>query len=286
MALAGKGLPPQARAFLLALAAVDDIGAILVIAFFYSSGISTPMLLGGFAILAGVWVLRAIGVMDVKFYLLGGLILWFTIFQSGVHATLVGIALGLLTPSRPPFGTEDLRSDLNSLVSRLRKAQSEGKGDEADILLGRIETLTAETEAPLDRRLRNTHAWSSNLVLPLFALANAGVEINTETISESLNSAVTHGIVGGLIVGKFAGVVGFSFAAVKLGFADLPENLTWRHVAGLALIAGIGFTMSLFVAGLAFSGNEQLEPAKLGILAASIAAGIIGALVLRLQSSN
>lgn len=286
LALAGKGLPNQARTFLLALAAVDDIGAILVIAVFYSSSISLPILAGGAAVLAGIWGLRAIGVMDVKLYFMAGLILWFTILQSGVHATVVGIALGLLTPSRPPFEMEHLRKELGALVSRFRKALSDGDREEAEVLLGRIEMFAADTEAPLDRRLRNTHPWSSKLVLPLFALANAGVQINSETVSESVNNAVTYGIVGGLVAGKFAGIVGFSLAAVKLGIADLPQDVNWKHVAGMAFLAGIGFTMSLFVAGLAFEGTAQIEPAKLGILAASVIAGIIGAVVLRLQASN
>ncbi len=281
VALAGDALPFQARVFLLALAAADDIGAILVIAAFYSSDVSITALLVALALLAAMFGLRKIGLRDVKFYLLAGFAVWLAVFESGIHATIAGVSLGLLTPSKPLFAIERFRDGLENLTPRFSKALAEGKRWKAESLIGHLEALAVESEAPLDRRMRKTHPWASFLILPLFALANAGVEVSEDALFEAFTNMIPLGIVLGLVVGKTVGIFLFSYLAVRLGIGELPKNVTWRMIFGLGLTAGVGFTVSLFIADLAFSYEAQAAQAKIGILIASAVAGIGGILTLR-----
>ncbi len=281
LALAGKDLPFQARIFLLALAAVDDIGAILVIAIFYSSDISFKALFIAAALLGGVYGLRKVGLRDLQFYLFAAVAVWLAVFESGIHATIAGVALGLLTPSKPFFDLNTFTDALDKIVPRVHKAKDEDRTEAAEFNIGRLEALIVDSEAPLDRRIRRTHAWSSFLILPLFALANAGVEITAEAAAEAVKSMVSIGVFVGLVAGKLAGIVGFSFVAVKTGVAELPENLDWKQLTGLAAVAGIGFTVSLFITELAFTQGQQAGQAKIGILAASLAAGVLGLALLK-----
>ena len=281
LALAGDRVPMQARVLLLALAAVDDIGAILVIAIFYSTEISVPWLVASALLIAGVVGLRSIGMRDIKFYLIGAFAVWVAVLESGVHATIAGVALGLLTPSGAMFSMEKFRDELGKIVDRFQRAFDRGDKEEAEVEVGKLEALTVESEAPLDRRMRLTHPWSAFFVLPLFALANAGVELSMDALSDASTSMVAIGIVAGLIGGKLLGILGFSALAVRMGFASLPQNVTWRHVAGVAMTAGIGFTVSLFITELAFTDEQMVKQAKIGIVAASAVAGLAGLALLR-----
>lgn len=281
VALAGNALPMQARIFLLALAAVDDVGAILVIAVFYADDFSFTALLVALGLLVLLYGLRAWGVRDIKPYLLVGAAIWLAVFESGIHATIAGVALGLLTPSSPLYDFSRYREGLEDLTARFTKAVDEGKQQEAETLVLEVEDLSVESESPLARRMRETHPWSSYLILPLFALANAGVEVSADAVKNAFTNAIPLGIVLGLVMGKTVGVFSFSYLAVKLGFGELPQNVTWKMVAGLGLTAGVGFTVSLFISDLAFMEEALVAQAKIGILIASGIAGVGGFLLLR-----
>jgi Na+:H+ antiporter, NhaA family len=238
----GRSLSPSARAFLLGLAIVDDIGAIVLIAVFYSSGASVPALLAGAALVTVIAALRRAGLGWAPLYVALGVALWIVVSKSGVHATIAGVVLGLLVPARAAAGG---------------------------------------TEPPTAQRLVHAlHPWTSFVIVPLFALANAGVELSGESLGHALTSAVGLGIIVGLVAGKLLGVLGATWAAVGLGLRPAPDD-GWTATAGIGALAGIGFTVSLFVAELAFAGRPILAEAKIGVLVGSITATALGALILR-----
>jgi NhaA family Na+:H+ antiporter len=239
LALLGSRVPAAAKLFLLALAIVDDIFAITVVAVFYSDQVTLEWLAIALCGLALVVALRQLGVRAISAYVPLGLLVWAATLQSGVHATIAGVALGLLTPARPVRGRPILED--------------------------------------LERRL---HPVSSYLVVPVFALANAGVLLDGDALRAAVASPVARGVALGLLVGKVVGITGASMAAVRLRVGTLPEGLSIRHVVGLAALAGIGFTVSLFVAELAYAGSGLVELAKVGILAGSLVSGLVGAVLL------
>ncbi|HUV10456.1 MAG TPA: Na+/H+ antiporter NhaA [Acidimicrobiia bacterium] len=239
LALLGPRIPSGLKLFLLTLAIVDDVGAILVIAVFYTSDMEPMWLIGAAAAIVGVLVLRRVGVMNPWVYVLPGVVLWVCTHESGIHATIAGVALGLLTP-----------------VTR---------GPEA----GPLETL--------ERRL---HPWTSFLIVPIFALANAGVVLAGDSLERAAGSAITWGVIAGLVVGKVIGVSVFALGARRLGIGRLPDGVRGMQVIGAGILAGIGFTVSIFVANLSF-GSGLLDEAKIGVLGASLIAGILGAIWLR-----
>ena len=275
-ALAGDRVSHQGRVFLLALAAVDDIGAILIIAIFYSSQISWLALGVALAGLAAIQGLRRAGLWQVKYYLFAGFIVWLAVLESGIHATLAGVALGLLTPSRPAYGLKRASREIAKHVETAQEAAEDGRDEEAEVALARIETIAIESEAPLERRERGAHPWSSFLVLPLFALANAGVEITSDGLREAVAGRIFYGVGAGLILGKAVGILGGAFLAVKLGLGEKPEQVSWKEIAGVAMVGGIGFTVSLFITDLALSEEQLVQQAKIGVLAASAIAGAAG----------
>jgi len=234
LALLGSRVRPEAKLFLLALAIVDDIGAIVVIAIFYSSGIEGWWLLGALATCVGIVLLARATPAHVAWFAVPGIALWVCVHEAGVHATIAGVVLAVLLPTAP--GTD---------------------------------------AGPVEKLEHSLHPWTSFLVVPLFALANAGVVLGGGTIDRALHSSVTVGIVVGLVVGKTVGIGLFSWLALKLGVARLPPGLDGLQVAAVAVVAGIGFTVSLFVAELAFTG-ATLADAKVGILVASLSAAILG----------
>jgi NhaA family Na+:H+ antiporter len=281
LGLLGRRLPGQLRVFLLALAIVDDLGAILVIAFFYSGGIAPGALGVGAAVLAVILAARKLGVRSLFAYGILGFLFWVAILESGLHATLAGVVLGLLTPSRHDYDDDTALTESRGLLDRFAGALRRGDHNDAEATLGRLEEVVVGTESPLERLERRVHPWTAFVVLPLFALANAGVHITGEGVAAAATSPVALGIVGGLIVGKMAGIVGASWLAVRLGIASLPTGVGWRHISGVSLLAGIGFTVSLFITELAFADAATVEAAKLAILVASAVAGGLGYLILR-----
>ncbi len=270
VALLGSRVPAPLKLFLLTLAIVDDIGAILVIAVVYSDGIDGRALAVAAAAGVGIVVLRRIGVDWPVAYLAAGLVLWVATYQSGVHATIAGVVLGLLTPARPlapDLLTQDWVTDL---------AEDPSPQD-----LATLRRVARSSVSPAERLQHDLHPLTSFVIVPIFALANAGVAIESDAFDAPGAGAVALGIGLGLVAGKVVGVFGAGWLAVRTGLGRLPPGVTARQLSGVAAVAGIGFTVSLFVAGLAFPEAPALEaPAKIGILAASLVAAVVGSVVL------
>lgn len=245
LAVLGSRIPPGVRLLLLSIAIVDDVIAITVIAVFYTETISLGWLGLGAAALASTFLFRRLGAVSPLWYLPLGLIAWLGFLQSGVHATIAGVALGLLTPAHAVGG----RQVLENLEFRL-------------------------------------HPWSSMLIVPLFALANAGVEFSQKVISHAVSSPLFAGIGLGLVLGKLLGIAGTTLLSARLGITRLPTGVAGRQVWGIAALGGIGFTVSLFIAGLTFSDFETLEIAKLGIFSGSLISGLLGAAILLSRPSR
>ncbi len=282
LALVGSRVPDQLRVLLLALAIVDDIGAIVVIAVFYTSSLSVLPLVLAVVLLGAIVLLARLHVRAAPLYVTLGLLVWFAVYQSGIHATIAGVALAFVTPANPYFSRAAYVRAARDLVAEFDHAWRKGETDRADALLGEIEEMTEGTESPLDRAERLLRPWSSYLVLPAFALGNAGVGVSLPALGSALANPVTQGVLLGLVVGKPLGIFALAWLAVRLKVAALPAGARWREVVGIGLVAGIGFTVSLFITGLAFPASELQEDAKVGILLASIVAGLAGIAYLRL----
>jgi NhaA family Na+:H+ antiporter len=274
MAVLGKRVPFGLKIMLLSLAIADDIGAVVVIAAFYSSGLDGFMLLLAAAGFAVVRMLNEVGVRSVPVYALVGVGIWCAVHKSGVHPTVAGVMLGLLTPSEVWVGRDALRLSITDLHAQL----ASGPGD--DVMVEDLELLAfaaRESVSPLERLEHTLHPWVGFLIMPLFALANAGVHIEWAALTEPVAVAVAVA----LVAGKPAGVMLFSALAVWLGVAKLPQGVSWLALLGGGFLAGIGFTMSLFVAGLAFGGDPRLlADAKIGILLGSVASAVVGTALL------
>ena len=268
LAVLGDRIPSGLKLFLLSLAIVDDIGAIVVIALFYSSGIQFTWLLIALALIALIVVLRRVNVRWIPAYAIIGIFAWFATFESGVHATIAGVVLGLLTPARPadPGGFPDVIREA-SLLPDEPDAQS----------VSAISKQANEVVSVAERLEHLFHPLSSFVVIPVFALANAGLVLTSQSIRDALASPVAVGVFVGLVLGKIVGISSAAWLATRIGIARLPENVSWRHITGGAAVAGIGFTVSLFITDLAFSSADLAAEAKVGILFASIVAGGVGA---------
>ena len=273
MALLGKRVPFGLKIMLLSLAIADDIGAVLVIAAFYSTNLDGSMLLLAACGFALVHVLKRLGARSVTVYFVVGAFVWLAFYRSGVHPTVAGVILGLMTPSGAWVRRDSLRLALADLLAQMRG----GDDEVADHDLQLLAFAAREAVSPLERLETKLHPWVGFVVMPLFALANAGVELKADAIGDPIARAV--GL--SLVLGKPVGVVLFSWCAVRSGVAKLPEGVTWRMLLGGGFLAGIGFTMSLFVAGLALS-PDHLAAGKLGTLAGSVVAALVGAALLLL----
>ncbi len=290
VALVGDRLPPAAKVFLLTLAIADDIGAILVIAVFYTSELSLGWLAISLATLATVEVCKRSHVRAMPVYVALAAFAWFGFHETGVHATLAGVALGLMTPAWSFYNPRHFGDDMSNLLGHGAAMDAiDGMGESSDDdydrateRLSEIQRLVSETQSPLDRLEHKLHAWVAFAIVPLFAFSNAGVRLTSEAMDGLLTNRVVLGVVGGLLVGKTVGVFAFTWVGDRLGIGTLPEGVTYRHVLGLALTAGIGFTVALFIAGLAFEpGSPVTDSAKIGILAGSLIAGVAGFAFLR-----
>ncbi len=274
--------PPGAKLFLLAVAIADDIGAIAVIAIFYTSDLDGRYLAAAIVGLLVVWVASRVGIRAMWFYIPIALVIWYFTLESGVHATLAGVALGFLTPANPYYRPREFDERARAILDQYEpdditdRAAQEHADHEALLL----SDIANESVAPLARLEHRLVGWSSFVIVPIFALANAGVDFRGSSIADALTSRVALGVSVGLIVGKFVGISLASLGAVRFGLGRLPAGTSWSHVLGLAAVAGVGFTVSLFVAGLAFSDPELAELAKVGIFAGSLVSGIIGSILL------
>jgi NhaA family Na+:H+ antiporter len=287
MALLGKRVPPALRVLLLALAIIDDIGAILVIAIFYSAGVSWTGLLVAAAGVLGVVVFQRFGVRRALAYAVPGAVLWAGMLQAGIHPTIAGVILGLLTPVRAWFGTEGFLAAARKAVEDFRGHIHREGHDVHDLQgpLRRIEQAQREALAPVVRIQTALHPWVAFGIMPLFALANAGVSLRGLSALDASSLSIILGVSLGLVLGKPIGILAASFASVKLGICALPRGVTWRGILLVGLVAGIGFTMAIFIAGLAFSDAALLAAAKLAVLLSSGLAAVIGLLVGRLLLS-
>jgi Na+:H+ antiporter, NhaA family len=274
MAVLGSRIPHGLRVLLLSLAIADDIGAILVIAVGYSESIDMAALGLGFAGIALVWGMARVGVRSFWVYTVVGVLIWLAFHESGVHATIAGVILGLMTPARSYISP----SAFVRVVERMGDVLSGGERDAAQHRSQRVRRLAwaaRETLSPLEYLEGLLHPWVGFLIMPVFALANAGVPLRVSDLTEPVAVAV----LAGLVVGKPVGIVAFSFLAVKVGLARLPTGVSWGVLTGGGCLAGIGFTMALFISGLALSG-PSLDVAKVGILGASALAAALGMAVL------
>ncbi len=282
VALLGSRVPVGAKLFVLALAIVDDIGAILVIAIFYTDDLRMLWLAGSIIALVVIAVATRVGIRNVGFYVALGAIAWFCMLESGVHATLAGVAIGLLTPARSLYADLVYRDRARWILDRYDMEARDPRADERiDAQALELARVARESVSPLARQEAALHPWSSFLIVPLFALANAGVRLVDLDIAEEVTSGVAIGVAVGLVIGKFVGITLLAWIAVRSGLGKLPKNTTWTHVMGLAAIAGIGFTVALFIGNLAFTSAQLIDQAKLGIFMGSTAAGVLGYLILR-----
>jgi len=274
IAVFGTRLPDGLRVFMLALAVVDDIGAIIVIAIFYSTSINLVALAVAVLLLGLVVALRQRQIMLTPIYAIVGVGVWLATYASGVHATIAGVALGLLTPATALTGGQIAREWADDL------------DDEPTAPEIRAMTQLARSSVSVAERLQyRIHPFTSFVVIPLFALANAGVRITADALGAPGGAAVALGVVTGLVIGKTIGITTFTWLGVKAGVGKLPAQMTWGHIVGAATIGGIGFTVSLFIADLAFTDQPMLQsPARIGVLAGSALAAGVGSLVLWVAS--
>ena len=284
LTLAAKHAPPNIKPFVLTLAIVDDIGAILVIALFYSGGVSMVPLLLAVVFVLVIVVLQRIQVRANTVYVALAIGLWVATYEAGIHPTIAGVVMGLLTPLEP--------FQPPAAVSReaIRTAdETDDDPNEPDAgahLWLRLAALSKEAVSPLVRVEHALLPWTSFVIVPIFALANAGVDLSGESVADAVTSRITLGVILGLVVGKTIGIWAASAVAVRLGVARLPRGVDLRHVLGAGAVAGIGFTVALFITELAFEGAALRDEAKIGILVASVIAGVLGWIILRLTPSE
>lgn len=291
LALLGSRVPKNLLMFLVALAIVDDLGAVVVIALFYTETINMGALaLAGFMLFLLV-ALNLGGVRRGTPYVLLGIILWVAMLKSGVHATLAGVLLAFTIPMKPKYDPAKFVEHIQDKVSRMRAACSKGKNiilnDELRAQVTALGDGVQMAQAPAQVLEHKLHLPSAYIVIPIFALANAGIPIDWSSIGSTVTHPVALGIAAGLIVGKLLGIVGFCWIAVKSGVTVLPAGLNFKHLFGVGLMGGIGFTMSIFIAELGFAGYpEDLLMAKTGVLLASLIAGVSGFVWLLLTSEK
>jgi NhaA family Na+:H+ antiporter len=280
LGLVGRRAPSELRAFLLTLAVVDDLGTIAVIGLFYTDSISLWWLLGAAGCTVVVVVLRRLGVRYIVPYVgLAGL-LWLAVYESGVHATIAGVVLGFLTPA---VAMQPRRATGDALATELDKLTGEPESEASEEIAWKVSRVSREAVSPLTRMETQLHPWSAYVILPVFALANAGVPMSLERIGDALASQVGLGIVLGLVLGAPLAGIGFAWAVVRLTPARVPDGLDWGAIGGVAPLKGIGFTVAIFISVLAFDDEATREQAKLAILVASLIAALIGVAALRLR---
>jgi Na+:H+ antiporter, NhaA family len=272
LALFGDRVPFALKILLLTLAIVDDLGAVLIIALVFTETIHVAPLAAALVGTLVALVMRLAGVRQVPLYVLVGALVWLAVLKSGVHPTVAGVLLGLMTPAAPWIKAEWLSEILQTTVDNLHQ----GSREAAHVrLLSRAQFATREGISPLDRLEHALHPWVAFLIMPIFALANAGVSLNPAAVSDP----VAVSIAAGLAVGKPVGIFGFSALAIAVGLARRPEGVSWTMLAGGACLGGIGFTMSLFLAGLALPA-AALDAGKVGTLTGSLVSSVLGAALL------
>ena len=277
LALFGPRCPDQLRVFLLAAAVVDDVCAISVMGIYYTKNPDLAALGIALLLLGVIFLLRWLGVWRLTPYVFVGIALWLAVYRSGVQPTLAGLLVGLLVPARP------VQRDQLSRIPIYGRALIENP----DADRARLATLAVSATVPAGERLqRAVHPWSAYLVVPAFGLANAGVRLDSETLHQALHSRITWGIVVGLVLGNTIGLAGVSWLVLRSGRGVLPGRVRYSHLLGGAILAGIGFTIALFITDLAFTSETLRDQAKIGILSGSLIAAAAGAAVLRFMGDR
>ena len=290
LALLGNRIPKSLLTFLVALAIVDDLGAVVVIALFYTETLDWTAIGAIVLILVCLVSINLGGVRRPLPYILLGILLWFAVLKSGVHATLAGIFLAFCIPMRPKFDAHRFLHLVDTLVMQIKEAfKKESNIIKNEEMRSRVIALSDGVklvQAPAQILESKIHLLSAYLIIPIFSLANAGIPIDWASLGDSIRHPVSFGIVAGLVAGKLIGVAGFTWVVVKSGLSPLPKGLNFKHIVGAGFMAGIGFTMSIFIAELGFAHHpEDLLLAKTGILIGSLFAGILGSTWLVLSCS-
>jgi NhaA family Na+:H+ antiporter len=279
LVLAARHAPPGLKPFLLTLAIVDDIGAIVVIAVFYTGGLSVGPLFLAAGTCGLMLVMRRVGIKAHGLFVALGAAVWLLTYGSGIHPTIAGVVLGLLAPAEP-FQRPHAVSAEARRTADLTTDDPEPPDTDSPHWLG-LAQLSREAVSPLARTEHALLPWTSFVIVPLFALANAGVRLSADAFAAAATSPITLGVVLGLVVGKAVGIAGASALALSTGIGRLPRGVRFPHIVGAATVAGVGFTVSLFIAELAFDDRALVDQAKIGILLASVIAGGAGWAVLR-----
>lgn len=293
LAILGSRVPVGLKVFLTALAIIDDLGAILLIALFYSQGLQPEYLMLALGVLVVLFALNRLQVDSPLPYALLGVLLWAAILQSGLHATIAGVLLAFTIPARSRINPCDFYEKSQDCLRRFHKADNGACGDvmmltnqEHQASVQELELLCEEVQSPLQKLEHILHPWVGYVILPLFALANAGVTFSPEGPLATLAHPIGIGVVLGLFFGKQLGITAFSWLAVKMGLAELPQGVRWPLIYGASILGGIGFTMSLFISVLAFQSPQYITDAKMGVLIASLLSALVGMAVLWNQLRN
>ncbi len=286
LALLGSRIPLWAKVFLTAVAVVDDLIAVLVIALFYTSKISLAALGVAGVTFVILLAMNLSNVRSIALYLFFGLILWVAVLKSGVHATIAGVVLGFLVPVTPHKNKEQLLIGLQQGVDLLRESFTSSDKETKESAMHLIEESVEKMESPLHKLEHKLHPIVAYFIMPVFAFANAGVALSAEQFGAAFSSSLTLGILFGLFVGKQVGIMLAVYISNKLGVITLPNSeKVWTIFYGIALLTGIGFTMSLFISGLAFSDAQSIEYSKVGIFLGSLFSGLMGYFFLRYRLS-
>lgn len=290
--LLGKRVPTALKVFLVTLAVVDDLGAILIIALFYTSGLKLVWLIGAIAIVIVLVIFNRMGIKSLVPYLLLGVLLWFGVYNSGIHATVAAVVLAFTIPITPRKQSKKLLTFINKLTTTFQsknllesfedksndKQSSHFFSEEQVNILGSLNHEVKAIQSPLAKLEHALQPWSAYFIIPLFAFANAGVNIGGNIHFDT--DQILLGVILGLVVGKPVGVLAITFLCEKFGIASRPIGVSWGHIFGAGMLAGIGFTMSMFVSNLAFSHVESTEVSKVAILLGSLISGVLGAFYL------
>ena len=290
LVLLGKKVPMSLVTFLVALAIVDDLGAVTVIALFYTDQIYLLPLLSAIGFFLLLIVFNRVGIHKPLPYFIVGVFMWAAMLESGVHATIAGVLAAMAIPAKPKFDPNYFDQKMEVLIEKFKAfpiQQNYRISEQQQAILEKMEESIQEVQPPLNRLENNLHLPVSLLVIPLFALANAGIALNLEGMGELLLQPVSLGVMMGLVLGKVIGIAGISWLAIKIGLAKLPNGASFSQLFGVAFLGGIGFTMSIFIAELAWQpGSVLLMQAKTGILFASLLAGIIGYIWLHMAAKK
>ncbi len=285
LTLLGNRVPSGIKVFLMAFAIIDDLGAVLVIAFFYSTNLIWANIFVGLGIVVGLMLLTKFNYYSKYLFFIGGLIVWVLFLKSGIHATIAGVLMALTIPLSRKTDTRSFYNKSKALLDNfIEECKSVSEGEKTVLtkdqlhIIDELGELTENTTSPLQHNEHGLHGWVSYLIMPVFAFANAGVAFS---FSGDTNLALSTNLVISMVVGNFIGIFSFSWLAIKFNIAELPLNVNFKQLAGVSFLGGLGFTMSLFINGLAYTDQAIIDSAKMGILFGSLIAGLLGYFVIR-----